>query len=101
MSSATAAPPECAGAGLSPGGGALARTGRRKLREELTTPATTTATDCPKCAPAAPLSDIEAQRAVRHVPTAVAVAYATGLVEFVSCVDCPACGAWVPQFIET
>jgi hypothetical protein len=82
----------------------LARTGRRKLREELTTPAPTTATDgcdCPKCAPAAPLSDIEAQRAVRHVLTAVAVAYATGRVEFVSCVDCPSCGAWVPQFVET
>lgn len=105
----TAAPPECPGAApAAPGGGnrggTLARAGRRRLRDELTTPAPTATgprCDCARCAPAAPLSDLEAQRALRHVPTAIAVAYATGLVEFVSCVDCPACGAWVPQFVET
>ncbi|MBS9532063.1 hypothetical protein KIH27_00510 [Mycobacterium sp. M1] len=82
----------------------MARTGRRRLREELTTPAPATTTDgcdCGKCAPAAPLTDIEAQRAVRHVTSQQAVAYATGRVEFVSCIDCQSCGAWMPQFVET
>lgn len=96
------APPECAGAAHSPRGGTLARAGRRRLREELTTPAPTTdelRCDCTRCAPAAPMSDIEAQRAVRHVPAAVAVAYATGQTQLVGCVDCEHCGAWMPTFI--
>ncbi|NDJ91450.1 hypothetical protein GWR20_20260 [Mycolicibacter kumamotonensis] len=82
----------------------MARRGRRKLREELTTPAPTATgprCDCTRCAPAAPMSDIEAQRAVRHVTSQQAVAYATGLATLVGCVDCEHCGAWIPTFIET
>ncbi|WP_234898927.1 hypothetical protein [Mycolicibacter kumamotonensis] len=47
------------------------------------------------------MSDIEAQRAVRHVTSQQAVAYATGLATLVGCVDCEHCGAWIPTFIET
>ncbi|WP_235676049.1 hypothetical protein [Mycolicibacter arupensis] len=46
------------------------------------------------------MSDIEAQRVVRHVTSQQAVAYATGRTTLIGCVDCEGCGAWVPQFIE-
>ncbi len=50
--------------------------------------------------PPVPLTDIEAQRALRHVSNQSAVAYARGEVTVVGCHDCHGCGAWVPTFIE-
>lgn len=82
-----------------PGGG-LARAGRATLRADLTAPAQPVGCDCARCCPP-PLTDIEAQRALRHVSDQDAVAYATGRVELVSCIDCPSCAAWVPTFHQT
>ena len=51
-----------------------------------------------------PLTDLEAQAALRHVSNADAVAFAQGLttlVSFYDCDDCDDCGAWVPTFTET
>ncbi|KKF01579.1 hypothetical protein EUA04_13305 [Mycolicibacterium obuense] len=85
------------------GGGALARVGRAKLRADLTTPtepAPGAACDCPKCCPP-PLTDIEAQQALRHVSNRDAAAYGRGELSVVSMYGCEDCGAWVPTFTDT
>ncbi|POX88383.1 hypothetical protein C3473_27255 [Mycobacterium kansasii] len=86
------------------GCGALARTGRSRLRADLTTAAAARAEpvgcDCPRCCPP-PLTDIEAQRALRHVSNRDALAYARGELSLVSLYGCDDCGGWVPTFTES
>lgn len=87
------------------GGGGLARAGRAMLRADLTTPAdpaTPGGCDCARCRPE-PLTDIDAQRALRHVSNQDAVAYARGEATVVSLRGCDGddCDGWVPVFIET
>ncbi|BBZ59419.1 MULTISPECIES: hypothetical protein [Mycolicibacterium] len=84
------------------GGGGLARAGRAKLRTDLTHPATAAEPAgcyCARCCPE-PLTDIEAQRALRHVSNQDAVAYARGDVTVVRLRGCDECGGWVPTFTE-
>ncbi|MCA2321561.1 hypothetical protein JF732_14760 [Mycobacterium intracellulare] len=83
------------------GRGALAVAGRAKLRAALTERAAPCGCDCDccRCNPD-PLTDLEAQRALRHVTNYAAVAYALGEVVLVGCRDCDGCGGWVPTFIE-
>lgn len=92
-----------AGRTVGPAGcGALARTGRAKLRADLTTPtapAEPVGCDCARCCPP-PLDDIEAQRALRHVSNRDAVAYARGELSLVSLHGCDDCGGWVPVFAD-
>ncbi len=85
----------------SPGkaGGGLALRGRAKLRAEMTAPGEPSGCDCGRCSPP-PLTDIEAQAALRHVSNADAVAYAQGRVTLVSFYECDDCEAWVPTFTE-
>lgn len=83
-----------------PGGGELARAGRAKLRADLTTPTTPSVPggcDCARCCPP-PLTDIEAQQALRHVTNDSAVAYGRGEVTVTSLHGCDECGGWVPTF---
>lgn len=89
-----AAPTACRNA---PSGGRLALLGRAKLRTEMTTAGETTGCDCPGCCPP-PLTDLEAQAALRHVSNADAVAFALGQLTLVSFTGCESCGAWVPSF---
>ncbi|WP_445168776.1 hypothetical protein ACTXG7_05285 [Mycolicibacterium sp. Dal123E01] len=82
-------------------GGRLALLGRAKLRAEMTTPAAEPRDcDCEGCCPP-PLTDLEAQQALRHVANADAVAFALGQLSLVSYTGCPECECWVPTFIET
>lgn len=91
------APTACANA---PVGGRLALRGRAKLRAEMTAPAAEpSGCDCGRCSPP-PLTDLEAQSALRHVSNADAVAFAQGGVALVSYCGCPECGSWVPTFTE-
>lgn len=77
-----------------------ARTGRAKLRTALTQAAEPGGgCDCARCCPP-PLTDLEAQRALRHVSDHQAVAYARAEAVLAGCHDCPDCGAWVPTFME-
>lgn len=80
-------------------GGRLALEGRAKLRAEMTTAGEPSGCDCPRCCPP-PLTDLEAQAALRHVSNADAVALALGQVKLVSYTGCENCGAWVPTFTE-
>ncbi|KUH86301.1 hypothetical protein [Mycobacterium sp. IS-1556] len=82
------------------GCGALTRTGRSRLRADLTTAAEPGGCDCARCNPP-PLTDIEAQRALRHVSNRDAVAYARGELSLVSMYGCDDCGGWVPTFTES
>lgn len=79
-----------------PGGG-LARAGLAKLRADLTAAAEPVGCDCARCCPP-PLTDIDAQRAMRHVSAQQAVAYARGELSLVSRYGCESCGGWVPAF---
>ncbi|WKG01380.1 hypothetical protein [Mycolicibacterium sp. HK-90] len=91
-----AAPMACRTA---PSGGRLALLGRAKLRAEMTTAGETDSCDCPGCCPP-PLTDIEAQAALRHVSNADAVALALGQVKLVGYYYCESCDGWVPTFTE-
>lgn len=82
------------------GCGALARVGRSRLRTDLTAPAEPVGCDCARCNPP-PLTDIEAQRALRHVSNRDAVAYGQGELSLVSLHGCDDCGGWVPTFTES
>lgn len=82
------APTACRNA---PSGGRLALLGRAKLRADMTAPAA----DPP------PMTDLEAQAALRHVPNADAVAFALGQVTHVGFGWCESCDSWVPTFTET
>lgn len=81
-------------------GGGLARAGRARLRADLTAPGEPVGCDCPRCCPP-PLTDIEAQRALRHVSNRDALAYARGELSLVSLYGCDDCGGWVPTFTES
>lgn len=84
-----------------PGGG-LARAGRAKLRADLTAPTTPSVPggcECARCCPP-PLTDIEAQRALRHVSNRDAVAYGQGELSLVSLYGCEVCEGWVPTFTD-
>lgn len=83
-----------------PVGGKLALLGRAKLRAEMTTAGEPTGCDCPRCCPP-PLTDFEAQAALRHVSNADAVAFAQGRVTLVGYYRCESCEGWVPTFTET
>lgn len=83
-----------------PSGGRLALLGRAKLRAEMTTAGQTTGCNCESCCPP-PLTDIEAQAALRHVANQHAVAFALGGITLVSYYGCESCGEWVPTFTET
>ncbi|BBY84704.1 hypothetical protein [Mycolicibacterium tokaiense] len=83
-----------------PAGGRLALLGRAKLRAEMTTPGESAGCDCPRCCPP-PLTDLEAQAALRHVSNADAVALALGRVTLVGFYLCESCGGWIPSFTET
>lgn len=83
-------------------GGGLALRGRAKLRAEMTTPgpsAEPSGCDCGRCSPP-PLTDLEAQAALRHVSNADAVAFAQGRAVLVGYYGCDDCGAWVPTFTD-
>lgn len=80
-------------------GGELARAGRTKMRAALTHPAEPVGCDCARCSPP-PLTDIEAQRALRHVSNRDAVAYAQGELSLVSLHGCEDCDGWVPTFTD-
>ncbi len=79
-----------------------ARAGRVKLRADLTASAADGAGSgcrCARCeARNAPLGDIEADLALRHVSDRDAVLYAVGAVVLGGMVDCERCRAWVPSF---
>lgn len=94
--SCEAAPTACRTASS---GGRLALLGRAKLRAEMTTAGETSGCDRPGCC-SPPLTDLEAQAALRHVSNADAVALALGQVTLVSYTGCESCGAWVPTFTE-
>ncbi len=84
-------------------GGELAREGRGKLRADLTAPTAPSVPDgcdCAGCCPP-PLTDIEAQRVLRHVANQEAVAYARGELSLSRLRWCGECEAWVPTFTET
>jgi len=83
-----------------PSGGELARAGRAKLRDNMTQPAEPVGCDCAQCCPP-PLTDIEAQRALRHVSNQHAVAYVLGELTLVAYQGCDDCGGWVPTFTAT
>lgn len=73
---------------------------RGKLRAEMTAPAAEpVGCDCAKCCPP-PLTDIEAQAALRHVSNTDAVAVALAQITLVGFYGCDSCGAWVPTFAE-
>ncbi|MCV7094093.1 hypothetical protein AWC13_13375 [Mycobacterium kubicae] len=80
------------------GGGELARVGRAKIRTDMTQSAAPGGCECARCRPE-PLTDIDAQRALRHVTNGNAAAYARGELTLIGCRDCEDCGAWVPSFI--
>ena len=80
-------------------GGTVALRGRAMLRAEMTAQGDGTRCPCGRCTPP-PLTDIEAQAALRHVSNADAVAFAQGQVALVSYYGCAECGAWVPTFTE-
>ncbi|BBY76587.1 hypothetical protein MPRF_34860 [Mycolicibacterium parafortuitum] len=85
-----------------PGGGELARVGRAKLRADLTAPTVPSVQDgcdCDGCCPP-PLTDIEAQHALRHVSSADAVAYARGELSLSRLRWYEGCEEWVPTFTE-
>ncbi|OPX12480.1 hypothetical protein [Mycobacterium sp. AT1] len=85
-----------------PSGGRLALVGRAELRAQMTTPgAEPIGCQCPRCSPPPPLTDLEAQAALRHVSNADAVAFALGQVTLVSFSSCESCDAWKPRFTET
>jgi hypothetical protein len=65
----------------------------------MTTAGELSGCDCPGCCPP-PLTDIEAQAALRHVSNADAVACALGEVTHVGFNWCEGCGAWAPTFAE-
>lgn len=84
-------------------GGRLALAGRALLRREMTTPAPEptdpAACTCVGCCPS-PLTDIEAQRALRHVSNIDAAAFARGELALIRYESCAYCEAWVPIFGE-
>lgn len=69
------------------------------LRAEMTTAGETTACPCRRCL-LPPLTDIEAQAALRHVSNGDAAAFARGEVTLVNYYGCESCGAWAPTFAE-
>lgn len=73
-------------------GGELAQRGRAKLRTALTQRAAPCGCGYARCRPE-PLTDIEAQRALRHVSNRHAVAYALGEVVLVGSTTATAAAA--------
>lgn len=73
-----------------------------KLRADLTAPTTPSVPggcDCAGCCPP-PLTDIEAQWALRHVSNRDAVADARGELTLISMYGCQDCEEWVPTFTD-
>lgn len=79
--------------------GSLARAGREKLRANLTASPSGSVCRCARCeARNAPLGDIEADLALRHVSNREAVLYHLGAVTPNGMVECDRCRAWLPSF---
>lgn len=93
--------PECPepGCAYADPDGSLARAAREKLRADLTASPSGSGCRCARCeARNAPLGDIEADLALRHVSDRDAVLYHLGAVVLGGMIDCKRCRAWVPPF---